>query len=110
MDILRLRAELWQSGVVLVSCRSHCDEFGQPDQVVGGDGIGEGCGDAGFASDFDAVVSGLGLDPAEHFLNAFAAAQAEDIAGVAGGPQDRHRRADHLPPRLCPQPALPQTH
>ena len=75
------------AGVVLVSCRGHCDEFWQADEVIGGDGEGEDGCDFGFASDFDAVVSGLSFDPTEHFLDAFSAAQADGIAGVAGGPR-----------------------
>ena len=62
------------------SARGRGAQFGQADQVQSGDGEGEDGGDACAASELDTLVSGLGLDPAEHLLDALAAPQADGIA------------------------------
>ena len=60
------------------------EQFGDSDEVVGGDGEGEDSVHAGFAADFDGCEARCRLDPAEDLFDAFAAALADGIAGVAG--------------------------
>ena len=49
------------------------EQFGQSDEVIGGDGDPEDGRDFHFAADLDLGKTGLRLDPAEDFLNALAA-------------------------------------
>ena len=58
------------------------DELWQSDEIIGRDGESEDRGDFGSAADFDLGETGLRLDPAEHLLNALAAALTDAIAGT----------------------------
>ncbi len=63
------------------SCRARFEQPGQADQVVSGDGEGEGPADPLAPFEAGLTLAGDGLDPAEALLDPLADPLADTVAG-----------------------------
>jgi len=75
----------WPAGALVIGASRRPEELGYAHEIVGEQSEDENGPNLGQAADLDLSQAARCLDPAEHFLNALAAALTDGIAGMAQG-------------------------